>query len=648
MADPAKSRAAYMKNYRKVKRHQKRLEDESLHDFNDGLPYPEEVVDVHMSTDSDVSGGCDSGQALELSDESSDLDYQYLSLDDISTTYEYSSSSEDDETVVSAVQQQKTKQFLCDWAIKSKPSVEALNSLLHHLNTFMPLLPKTGVTLKETEHIKGVAELCGGQYLYIGVKEALYDCLQGYPNVKKLDMIINVDGVKCYSSKKMSLWPTLTMINGTGPYLVSVWYGPKKPTDVDMFLSDFIKEMKLLLADGYRGINVSLKYFICDAPARAFLKCTVNHNAYFACERCTAKGTYNRGVRLINIDAQRRTDEEFARESYHTHQHKLSPLCKLNFPMVSGFLLDTMHLVFLGVVKKMLTMWTTTHGPPGVRLSRTVIDGISLEMKNIADFMPSKFQRKSRELDCIDVWKAVEFRFFILYAAPAVMKGKLPDKEYNLLVSLSVALHIILSDTHCKDDGKVAYAERLLNAFVLEYTEIYGEDNVTYNTHNLVHLADDVRNCNEALNTNSAFPFESCLGHITKSISGPKYPVQQIVNKYNEKRKLLKTAPECRQRKSTKRYKRMPLKRDSVFHISANKFVIIEEIVTETELLCRVVNHGHDWFSVPLPSTDINYCYKPVLSSCQTKVYSSDELVNTAMMMPVHSGHLFTPLLHTL
>ena len=107
MVDPAKSPAAYMKNYRKVKRHQKRLEDESLHDFNDGLPYPEEVVDVHMSTDSDVSGGCDSGQALELSNESSDLDYQYLSLDDISTTYGYSSSSEDDETVVSAVQQQK-------------------------------------------------------------------------------------------------------------------------------------------------------------------------------------------------------------------------------------------------------------------------------------------------------------------------------------------------------------------------------------------------------------------------------------------------------------------------------------------------------------------------------------------------------------
>ena len=60
----------------------------------------------------------------------------------------------------------------------------------------------------------------------------------------------------------------------------------------------------------------------------------------------------------------------------------------------------------------------------------------------------------------VEVWKAVEIRFFILYAAPAVMKGKLHDKEYNWHVTLSVATNIISSDTHCKENVKVAYAER--------------------------------------------------------------------------------------------------------------------------------------------------------------------------------------------
>ena len=45
MADPGKSRAAYMRNYRKIKRHQKNLEDES-HELIEGHPYLEEVVDV--------------------------------------------------------------------------------------------------------------------------------------------------------------------------------------------------------------------------------------------------------------------------------------------------------------------------------------------------------------------------------------------------------------------------------------------------------------------------------------------------------------------------------------------------------------------------------------------------------------------------
>lgn len=30
--------------------------------------------------------------------------------------------------------------------------------------------------------------------------------------------------------------------------------------------------------------------FICDTPARAFLKCTKGHGGYNACERCTIPG----------------------------------------------------------------------------------------------------------------------------------------------------------------------------------------------------------------------------------------------------------------------------------------------------------------------------------------------------------------------
>lgn len=110
--------------------------------------------------------------------------------------------------------------------------------------------------------------------------------------------------------------------------------------------------MELLLVGSYRNIPVNLLAFVCDAPARSFLKCIISHGGYYACERCTVRGIQNRGVRYIDTTSPLRTNEEFAREHYDIHQHKLSPLSRLQFPMVSGFILDSMHLVFLGVVKK--------------------------------------------------------------------------------------------------------------------------------------------------------------------------------------------------------------------------------------------------------------------------------------------------------
>ena len=61
-----------------------------------------------------------------------------------------------------------------------------------------------------------------------------------------------------------------------------------------IFLADFINEEKILKNDGLvvtsnKTITVSIKCFVCDAPARAFLKCVLNHIGYSSCERCEKK-----------------------------------------------------------------------------------------------------------------------------------------------------------------------------------------------------------------------------------------------------------------------------------------------------------------------------------------------------------------------
>lgn len=38
------------------------------------------------------------------------------------------------------------------------------------------------------------------------------------------------------------------------------------------------------------NLNTRLKYFICDTPARSFLKNTLGHGGKFSCEKCEVEG----------------------------------------------------------------------------------------------------------------------------------------------------------------------------------------------------------------------------------------------------------------------------------------------------------------------------------------------------------------------
>ena len=39
-----------------------------------------------------------------------------------------------------------------------------------------------------------------------------------------------------------------------------------------------------------------MKGFVCDAPARCFLKGIIGHNGYHSCERCEIHGTWDNRV----------------------------------------------------------------------------------------------------------------------------------------------------------------------------------------------------------------------------------------------------------------------------------------------------------------------------------------------------------------
>lgn len=90
-----------------------------------------------------------------------------------------------------------------------------------------------------------------------------------------------------------------------------------------------------------------------------------------------------------------------------------SPLQKLNLGMVTSFPLDYMHLVCLGVTKKLLITWLT--GKSFVKLTCKASDNISAFLIKLRSWTPKEFAKKPRSLNEIDRWKATEFHQFLLY-----------------------------------------------------------------------------------------------------------------------------------------------------------------------------------------------------------------------------------------
>lgn len=74
--------------------------------------------------------------------------------------------------------------------------------------------------------------------------------------------------------------------------------------------------------------------------------------------------------------------------------------------------LDNMHLVCLGVVKRIYLMWMK--GPLTCRLGFRSLQQISDRLVDLKCYIPSEFARKPRSLFEVLHWKATEFRQFLL------------------------------------------------------------------------------------------------------------------------------------------------------------------------------------------------------------------------------------------
>lgn len=193
--------------------------------------------------------------------------------------------------------------------------------------------------------------------------------------------------------------------------------------------------------------------------------------------------------------------------------------------MISDFPVDPMHLIDLGVTKTLVSMWCT--GKPSIKLSYAQISQISHLLINQIKNIPLEFNRKPRALEENRRWKATEYRQFLLYTGPVVLKSILNHDNYLNFMSLNVAVTILSFQSH--HVRYLDYANSLFNYFIKTFIILYGKDNCSINIHNLLHICDDVKKFG-MLQEYSAYPFENFMQKIKGYIRKKDKPLQQIIN----------------------------------------------------------------------------------------------------------------------
>ncbi|CAH0547083.1 unnamed protein product [Brassicogethes aeneus] len=292
---------------------------------------------------------------------------------------------------------------LRNWAVTSGSSVShsAITKLLHILSVYHPDLPKDCRTLVKTPVKMKTSVLETGTYCHLGLHKALENFLLKNPNFpnKVLQVAINIDGLPLYKSTNGQLWPILGQVKNydSRPFPIGIFFGTSKPKPLESFLKEFISEFEAILANGFqindKMYTVQIFGFICDAPARSYLKCIKSHGGYSSCEKCIETGEYIKGrVIFTSTNATKRSDDSFKSQIDEDHHLGTSPLVQLPIGMVSNFPIDYMHNVCLGVVKKLLNSWTG--GPLTIRLRSDKVKELSSVLQRLSKFIPVEINRK--------------------------------------------------------------------------------------------------------------------------------------------------------------------------------------------------------------------------------------------------------------
>lgn len=408
------------------------------------------------------------------------------------------------------------------------------------------------------------------------------------------------------------------------------------------------------------------------------------HNSYHACPRCITIGEYYKDGHHMSyprFDAPLRTDADFRNKQdpdHHqinglTREFVTSPLERLPIDMVNDFVIgDSLHLIDLGIMRRLLNGWKNGgHNFRDTKLMPDQLAEMSMELKKCNERRPSELHRAVRGLDCLAFWKGLEYRTFLLYLGPTILKNKLSKHVYDHFMLFYCAITICSCQSYI-DEGFVSLAEELLNVYLEHYIEIYNIDSINNNLHNLRHLIEDITKFG-SLTKFSAYPFENKLGQVKHLLRSGYRPLAQVVNRLAEINNIVnqevnknifpyvqnESKSNDKISSANKMYDKLYLmdgvllgnnKKNQWFLTKAGEIVkMLHATYVESQIHVYGANvkEPQNYFVTPIESKILNiFCCVGNINS--PKLYKLSEIKCKMFCLEFQNKLVFTPILHTI
>lgn len=343
-----------------------------------------------------------------------------------------------------------------------------------------------------------------------------------------------------------------------------------------------------------------------------------------------------------------------------------------HFGIVSNVPLDDMHLVCLGVAKKLITLWLSGQ-PLSVRLPSKDVNRVSSSLESLVVTVPHEFARTPRSLSEVLHWKATEFRMFLLYTSPIVLKSVLSKDVYLNFLTLHVVIRILSCSFYVKQKEYIQYANDLITHFVRSFQIIYGKSKISHNVHNLLHVVKDVEKFG-VLDNFSAFRFENYMSTIKNTLRKSEKPLAQLYKRYAEMEKNGNVVVECPGNFSLqKQHNAGPLVgscikgkqqfgacvyngflircndyKNDCFMLHNGKIIIVENIVSQdnsTLLIGKEMKKCGSFYSLPLDSSIINI-YIITTENSKLEAFDFKTVRYKMWKLPYKNHFVVFPLLH--